>query len=1359
MSAARLHLSASRRGSVLVMVVAVLAMLFIVGSTQLMMARFERRLAEEKTIGTQTKETAKSAIVPPGVNVGEDARGVDGVAYNRSWNPAETSLVEDAADFPGVAYPSTYPGNPSSATEALQSVRQASRSGDLLLASLEPFLNGGFWTYSAMSWSKDAITNENGDYVSDTSGNVLYYKLDGSGNPTPATSADGFPIPLLQANEWPMVIPGWANPLTISGPLLSHPTITGVYYADVDGDGIVDGQRIGSMAGCDLYQRIISNGGMVTMDRMTHPALLAQVIHPRDNHGQGQNYQSEPWTLFSSTGWNGTYNYEKGLWENNDSVKKADEALLRRRFMLPGSTVFNNEGGSDWMKLPVGDLRKLLPYTLGYLTPDSRFAVKDKSGKETPHYWRVGTPPDGVSVAADAELSWWQNRIAPTLAPTEATPAQNQANMYDRRHLLTTHNSDDLLRPNRDEKGGTVLTTPAYPRMFNTDATTTLEAPARALYYILNPESDAAVDATLKDDAGLSVSISKQPTAAYGMVTPDNGVTWSLKFNKPGLRTPFSLRDVLDNATGKGTFARAMQLTAYYMAMLQNTTTTAGMSSQNQMRMAAQLAVNTIDYADGDFIPTRFAYFRPTQPPQPAPPSTEANPEFEVVGIEKQPYITEAYAKMVQWYNPGPPAKVETYASECLFAVEIYNPYNATLDLSKYKLNGNTIDTTLKHPNDSAWDATIQPYSYLVFVNQTADLSGNAGGTGKNRPFDPYDASRVVVMSNLKLSTDAAIGGLDYAKLERMTDDMQVLSNDLAGTYVPPSTIVVDQIGPENLDNITLGAIPQLAPDGSPTTKTVRHTSLQRHKEKDPANPIQWHFTMALQKGFESAPPTGSTVPAGCDPNVFTPNDYHGLLNADGSSTSFPDSDDDNVSETSLLCQDSDTAACKPATSDRFYNVPPMPIIVADSGLDTTTTGSTTGCAAFPTTGSLLLVTRNGHLSYDGVDPRKLSKPLQPLSVSSVADTSTLMKLDHGHMPVWDGLHVCKDIQPDPRFNDMPQGRFDVPWGQMVFTYFTALPLEELTLATFLNATDEVTYENKYIQWYGNSALSYSLYPMVERVTDASSIYGPRVRGRININIAPWWVLDGLPVLPDVVPTAGNKPVTMLPVQELQSGQIDRSDATAFPVNVNSSTIVQAGQRPGRLMSYLLTEKTQLSTTTTVTTISPTLARYMVSYREKRPVNLPGVTELMALASPEPDYVQNPGYVTPGAICNIIPRLPLLGSVQGGSGPTLLSPMVVGDLRVAPQPDLLGSTPAYMLSRPFAYLGYLQMIAPIVRLQDWVTTKSHVYTVYNLVTDNNGTWLRSQTTIDRTRCLYTNDLPDKITSIDPINYFNVMGDQ
>ncbi len=53
----------------------------------------------------------------------------------------------------------------------------------------------------------------------------------------------------------------------------------------------------------------------------------------------------------------------------------------------------------------------------------------------------------------------------------------------------------------------------------------------------------------------------------------------------------------------------------------------------------------------------------------------------------------------------------------------------------------------------------------------------------------------------------------------------------------------------------------------------------------------------------------------------------------------------------------------------------------------------------------------------------------------------------------------------------------------------------------------------------------------------------------------------------------------------------------------------------------------------------------------------------------------------------------------------------------------------------------------------------HYPDVRYLVGDGNGTWLRSQTTIDRTRCLYTNDLPERIVQTEPMDYFNTVSDQ
>ena len=76
-------------------------------------------------------------------------------------------------------------------------------------------------------------------------------------------------------------------------------------------------------------------------------------------------------------------------------------------------------------------------------------------------------------------------------------------------------------------------------------------------------------------------------------------------------------------------------------------------------------------------------------------------------------------------------------------------------------------------------------------------------------------------------------------------------------------------------------------------------------------------------------------------------------------------------------------------------------------------------------------------------------------------------------------------------------------------------------------------------------------------------------------------------------------------------------------------------------------------------------------------------------------------------------------------------------------------------------MGYLQFVAPLVRIRDWVTAKNHVYTVYVTVqkTTEPTVRLRAQVTVDRTRCLYTSALPERVSEITPIDYYNAVNDQ
>jgi len=446
----------------------------------------------------------------------------------------------------------------------------------------------------------------------------------------------------------------------------------------------------------------------------------------------------------------------------------------------------------------------------------------------------------------------------------------------------------------------------------------------------------------------------------------------------------------------------------------------------------------------------------------------------------------------------------------------------------------------------------------------------------------------------------------------------------------------------------------------------------------------------------------------------------------------------------------------------------PVHLVTSDLGLD-----AFGRCRAYPTTGTLLLIPRYAHVRQtDGIPdmPVTMAVALAPRIIDPRFLTfdrdlerlpnQQLIQMDNGHMPVFDYDQV---VVGEPR-------RLGMPWGQLVFDYFTALPIEELfqykdlraiggpASARLVDLYDErntVAFENAYkfvVNGLNPTAggnpigTAYGSAPVQDLVaTDGVRTLGPRVRGRINVNVAPWWVLDGLPVLPDqyVDPTNPSNPYpglfNNLPVPQLLSAELDpkTADYNHYPASIWLNTI---------LMDPVSPENADFAT------LSSMFARYLVSYREKRLVDGQG-PELYYVAG---DPARNPGLVGVGAMADVGWRIPMSAIISYNDRP-IPANTPVGLLRQVVDPN--NATTSGI--KPYAYLGYLQLVAPMVRLQDWVTVRSHVYTLYNVVGDTTEppVWLRSQTTIDRTRCLYTNDLPERIVQTEPISYFNAVSDQ
>jgi hypothetical protein len=176
---------------------------------------------------------------------------------------------------------------------------------------------------------------------------------------------------------------------------------------------------------------------------------------------------------------------------------------------------------------------------------------------------------------------------------------------------------------------------------------------------------------------------------------------------------------------------------------------------------------------------------------------------------------------------------------------------------------------------------------------------------------------------------------------------------------------------------------------------------------------------------------------------------------------------------------------------------------------------------SFPTTGSLLLLMRyaNRALPSRFDYPDDINKPL-PLAFTAslyepvrarilvynweeepltgltsyqglVLDPSAA--IDNGRLPIFDPQYLHRS-PPTSTPPGLPGELDTLPWGQLIFDYFTALPLDGY--GPYDNPDDDPDWEP-----------SDSAKPRVEQT-------GLRVHGRVNLNAAPWKVLAGVPMIP-----------------------------------------------------------------------------------------------------------------------------------------------------------------------------------------------------------------------------------------------------
>ncbi len=329
---------------------------------------------------------------------------------------------------------------------------------------------------------------------------------------------------------------------------------------------------------------------------------------------------------------------------------------------------------------------------------------------------------------------------------------------------------------------------------------------------------------------------------------------------------------------------------------------------------------------------------------------------------------------------------------------------------------------------------------------------------------------------------------------------------------------------------------------------------------------------------------------------------------------------------------------------------------------------------AFPTTGSLLLVPRVAHLLNESVSNGE-TRPFNQLSETwlpgNLADDGCYDQIDNGKMPVFDlnrQFHNALLADGD----GISEGTDALPWGQLLFDYFTALPLEMPSVADCdgdAACLDEVT---EYLEER----------PHVDQG-------GLRVAGRINLNAASWWVMSRLPVLPmDRFPEAYRTELAdVLGVQAASFGEFSTLCNPASPDDFK-------------------------------------LAQAIVAYREARANwNQNTMADLGAYdkdrdpayqGSSGSSYAVRRGYgfLTVGELLNI-------RHYKGSTG----VPIEEG-YRID------GGACLYEGEEPDpAKNNYVNAVARVVTLGDWITTKSHVFTIYGTI---------------RGQCLVDDDEPELV---------------
>ena len=351
-----------------------------------------------------------------------------------------------------------------------------------------------------------------------------------------------------------------------------------------------------------------------------------------------------------------------------------------------------------------------------------------------------------------------------------------------------------------------------------------------------------------------------------------------------------------------------------------------------------------------------------------------------------------------------------------------------------------------------------------------------------------------------------------------------------------------------------------------------------------------------------------------------------------------------------------------PGTGTEFG--PSVPLYTMNANLGFTSLHGVDRPSSFPTAGFLLYVPRFSHMMIPGGVHYSMGRELyRQFDKKNLNNDMSDVPADFGHMPIFDN-------QQDEKSNGTFDDTGKIPWGLLAFDYFTTWNID------------------------GDDGIP----------ANGDEDFDPyRIPGRININVASWYVLAGLPVI-------GPNDNGDLPLATSASPAFWSEESNVL---VGTGTL---GQRYPEKVRVGLSNWTRLG---------EELAQSAAAYRD-RVQYVSGWDFAQA-----DDRNESSGY-----------RVGPYGTIrgQGGDDHGFLS---IGELANVMGFDGSSSTPGSVLSNDKDFMKATSLLALLDT--HFLTTRSNTFTTYVTLIDREEPQasLRSQITLDR-----TNLLPRRVPQID-----------